>query len=256
MTYQQGLPQTGSPFSKKEKIRSVGSLYSYKELLSTFLEQDYEFVLFQEITKKNRQLVLRHDIDFDTNFALQMAEIEAEIGIKSTYFFLLRSNFYNVLALQDFENVQKIKALGHSISIHFDPVIYKNFRKGLEQELSIFQHYFETDVKIISLHRPNDFFLKFDEPINNIEHTYQSKYFKDIKYISDSTGIWRYGHPLDTEAFSLKKSIHLLIHPVWWMVEGPSNFDKLRAYFAQRTENLKQDFFNNCKPFREISENL
>ena len=227
---------------------------SYEKFLCAFKAQGYQFCLFNELTKPKKQLALRHDIDFDTNFALQSALIENQHGIKATYFFLLRSNLYNIFSPQDFQNIQLIQEMGHSVSIHFDPSIYEDFHQGLQTEVRLFREFFKLDVGIISLHRPNAFFQEFDAPIYGIEHTYQSKYFRDVKYISDSTGEWRFGHPFDTPEFAQQKSIHLLIHPIWWMLEGDSNLDKLKDYYQQRVDSLKADFSNNCIPFRKINE--
>ena len=229
---------------------------SYELFLQTFLDQGYSFCFFQELNDPKKQVVLRHDVDFDTAFALQSAKIESALGIKSTYFFLLRSNFYNIFSPEDFENIQRIRALGHEVSIHFDPSIYEDIHKGLQTEVRIFREFFGLEVEIISLHRPNTYFQEYDAPIFGIEHTYQSKYFRDIKYISDSTGVWRFGHPFDSTEFLQQKSLHILIHPIWWMLDGYSNFEKLRTYYAQRVEALKLDFFNNCIPFRKINESL
>ncbi len=232
------------------------NLGTYPVFLERFLDQGYKFIFFHELKKTAGQVILRHDIDFDTHFALQTARIEADFGIKATYFFLLRSHFYNIFSPQDFENVRLIKELGHTISIHFDPVLYDDFHQGLQREVAVFQEYFGTAVEVISLHRPNDFFLNYDAPIMGIEHTYQSVYFKDIKYFSDSTGVWRYGHPHDSAEFAANRSLHVLIHPVWWMMDGASNHEKLISYYNQRTEFLKSEFFNNCVPFREVYGSL
>ncbi|MCC6459895.1 MAG: hypothetical protein IT260_05475 [Saprospiraceae bacterium] len=224
--------------------------------MKTILEHGYQSCFFRELSSPKKQLLLRHDIDFDTEFALQSALIESRLGIKATYFFLLRSNLYNVLAPKDYENICLIREMGHHISIHFDPSLYEDFHKGLQQEVQIFRDLFREDVDIISLHRPNTFFQEFDAPIFGIEHTYQSKYFRDIKYCSDSTGVWRFGHPFDSPEFSHQKTLHLLTHPIWWMLDGDSNLDKIARYYDDRVKALKSEFSNNCIPFRKIDENL
>lgn len=228
----------------------------YHDFLQTFKGAGYEFVFFNELTKSHGQLALRHDIDFDTSLALQCAEIEHNLGIKSTFFFLMKSELYNVFSEKDYKNVMAIKALGHKISIHFDPTIYEDFHKGLEKEVQVFRSMFDEEVTIISLHRPNTFFQQLDETIFDIEHTYQSRYFRDIKYVSDSTGEWRFGHPADTDEFANKKSLHVLIHPIWWMVSGDNNIDKLKKYFADRVKQLNQQFYLNCIPFRQIHDQV
>ena len=235
---------------------SANRFGSYEEFLKGFLSHGYTFGFFQELSHPKKQVALRHDIDFDTNFALQSALIESKLGIRATYFFLLRSHFYNILSPQDFENIQFIRKLGHCISIHFDPSIYEDFHKGLQMEMSLFRDIFNLEVNLISLHRPNTFFQEMDQPIHGVEHTYQSKYFRDVKYFADSTGVWRFGHPFDSQEFIQQKSLHILIHPIWWMLDGPSNLDKLKQYFGHRVQSLKTEFSNNCIPFRNIHESL
>ena len=230
--------------------------WSFPDLLTIFKTKGYEFVLFDELSKEHGQLALRHDIDFDTHLALQMAVIEKEFGIQATYFFLLRSELYNPFSSADHKNILAIKALGHKISVHFDPTLYEDFHAGLELEVKAFSTLFNEKVNIISLHRPNDFFQQFNEPILDIEHTYQSKYFRDIKYFSDSTGIWRFGHPADSEEFAANKTLHVLIHPIWWMVDGENNIEKLRKYFKQRVADLNNQFCLNSIPFRQISDQV
>ncbi|MBK7410526.1 MAG: hypothetical protein IPJ40_22175 [Saprospirales bacterium] len=231
-------------------------LGSYEDFLQAFKAQGYQFLFFQELDNPEGQIVLRHDVDFDTQFALEMAWIEHSMGIKSTYFFMLRSNFYNVMAPKDFNNILNIRELGHQISVHFDPTIYENFQEGLTQEISMFENCFKEKVQVISFHRPSVDYQNYDAPIAGIEHTYQSKYFRNIKYFSDSTGIWRFGHPTDSEEFQNRQSLHVLIHPIWWMINGNSNLKKLEAYFAQRIDSLKQEFSTNCIPFRKIEERV
>jgi hypothetical protein len=52
----------------------------------------------------------------------------------------------------------------------------------------------------------------------------------NMAYISDSTGIWRYGHPLESEAYKARKPIQLLTHPIWWMQQGETALQKLERW--------------------------
>ena len=137
-------------------------LKNYSQFLEIFLHKGYEFISFKNLNiNEDSQIILRHDIDFDTNFALNSAIIESNLGIKATYFFLIKSNIYNILTPNNFANIKKIHELGHTISIHFDPTIYKDFKLGLEIETKLFTQLFNVHPYIISLHRPNNFFPKF-----------------------------------------------------------------------------------------------
>lgn len=224
----------------------------YSLFLNVLITKGYEFVFFDELSKDQTQIVLRHDIDFDCELAYQTALIESSLNIKATYFFLLASNSYNVFSKPNFNYIQRIKELGHHISIHFDPLIYDDYSKGFEKEVEVFKALFNQNVKIISLHRPNQFFQEFNAPILNIEHTYQFKYFKNIKYFADSTGIWRFGNPLDSKEFKENKSLHILTHPIWWKTEGINNTYKIKSNYFKKILEIKAHYSNNCKPFNEI----
>ena len=227
-------------------------LGSYEGLISAFLANDYQTDFFTSEIKPERQLLLRHDIDFECSYAAEIAAIENDLGVKATYFFLLRSDSYNLLSNRNAQFVNEIKNSGHAISLHFDPLIYgEDFLEGFRLEREIFENAFETEIKIISIHRPNEFFLNFDETIGGVEHTYQTKYFRDIKYISDSQGAFRFGHPLESSEFAARKTIHLLTHPIWWQGAGESNMMVLQNHILRQEEFLHRHVGENCQPYGE-----
>lgn len=226
---------------------------AYIDLMQSFLRRGYDFIFFHELDPKVQgQLILRHDIDFDTNAALQMAEMEAMLGVRSTYFFLLCSRSYNLLHPTDAANVRAIRDMGHEISLHFDSTLYTDIQEGLKHEAEIFRSCFGREVRITSFHRPDtEMIRKHPGAIQGIEHTYQSKYFRDMKYMSDSTGVWRFGHPCDTTEFTQKRNAQLLIHPIWWTFEGADNVEKLDAYFSEQVADLRNEIAKNCIPYRK-----
>ena len=108
----------------------------------------------------------------------------------------------------------------------------------MKEELDIFESFFDTEVDIISVHRPD---LKLLNEID-IEHTYLPKYFEDIKYFSDSRGEFRYGHPTESEEFKKGKSIQLLIHPAWW-VSDKTNSVEIIQDIIDRNNKMNEKFF-------------
>ena len=71
------------------------TLDRYKELCLALLDSGYtpltvySYLVLEGKKKKNNNklVVLRHDIDRKLGNALQMAELEHELGIQSTYYF-------------------------------------------------------------------------------------------------------------------------------------------------------------------------
>ena len=227
-------------------------LGEYESFITSFLERGYKIIpLGQYSGSKKNEMLLRHDVDFDCSLAHKISDIEHKLGIKASYFFMLRSNSYNLLSGENIDYVKSIQEKGHEINIHFDPGIYSDFREGFEMEKNIFESAFKTKIEVASLHRPNDFFLNYDKPIQGIEHTYQKKFFGDIKYISDSRGTFRFGHPFDAEEWKNNDSIHLLIHPVWWSIDGGSPVDSLKKFITLRGEKFDNHVADSCIPYRE-----
>ncbi len=226
---------------------------AYLDFLQALIRQGYEFIFFHELDpRKDGNVILRHDVDFDTKAALQMAEMETMMGVRSTYFFLLGSKMYNLLNPIDAANVKAIRDMGHDVSLHFDATIYSDIHEGLQHEITIFKSCFQKDVRIISFHRPdNGTMVRHDRQLLGVENTYQSKYFRDIKYMSDSTGAWRYGHPFDTDEFKQRRNLQLLIHPIWWMYAGTESVAKLESYLGAQVSELRREVARNCIPFRQ-----
>ena len=55
-----------------------------------------------------------------------------------------------------------------------------------EYEKTLFENIFNVEVDIVSIHRPGPFLEKNNVSLNGIPQTYSDKYFKRMKYLSDS----------------------------------------------------------------------
>ena len=79
---------------------------------------DFKDVVDQKLDKF---CVLRHDIEFSVDRALQLAYIESSLGVESTFTVQLRNNTYNALSEKNIEAVSQIRDLGHHIGLHQNP---------------------------------------------------------------------------------------------------------------------------------------
>lgn len=226
----------------------------YKILISSFLDKGYQTDFFSDSIPVKGKLILRHDIDFDIKYAFQLSQIEDELNIKSTYFFMLGSKFYNILERENIEMIESIKSRGHKISLHFDPTIYTDIESGLLREVALFESLFKTQINYISIHRPSTYFLNNANTIAGINHTYQPIFFKKIKYFADSQGSFRYGHPLDSDEFKSFNTIQLLIHPIWWVTQSQTVISKLNEFLETRIGQFKQHMAFNCIPYKKYIE--
>ena len=235
------------------------NLQDYEGFLSAFVDNNYKPCLFHQLKDHSSgAVVLRHDVDFDCKLAYQMALQEYQMNIKSTYFFLVSSEYYNIAFKDNYENIHRTKELGHTISIHFDPLSHVEFNKGFITEVEYFEKMFGVTVDIVSIHLPGRDMMEFDKPIMGIEHAYQSKYCRDIKYFSDSTGIWRFGNPLNSREFMEGQNMQILIHPIWWMLTGNNigNAEKLRLYYNHRINLLEDHYMINFSLISKVYEQV
>jgi hypothetical protein len=186
-----------------------------------------------------RFTLLRQDIDFYLDYAVKLAEFEHSLGVKSTYYVLLHSPFYNVLAPKSMEQIRKIEKLGHEIGWHVDTRYSFDY-----DERRILQDIIKGDVHSYSLHlptltnKPNPYMMLSCKEIN-LDY--------DIKYISDSSMNWREGcmcnhignHP----------RLQILMHPAWWIGNGnrATIIDKLRFDLTYDTNHEVDSFVHMMK---------
>jgi hypothetical protein len=218
------------------------------ELVNAFLEAGYAFQKFHPHPTHNT-IFLRHDVDFSLDAAVQMARQEKELGVSSTYFFLLSSSFYNLLSEEGKSCVNDIAAMGHDVSIHFDPTLYESVEDGFRFEKFVFDGAFDVEARIVSLHRPRGFLDNRNRRLPGVRHTYEDPFFCKMHYFSDSRGEFRHGHPLESEAFSNGYAIHLLLHPIWWVSEQPTASAKLQGWIDRRADFLADEVARNCDIF-------
>lgn len=230
------------------------SLDGYLKLLSMFKNAGYRFCEFEQIdahlAEDHPFVVLRHDIDISLRLAVETARLEYEQGIHATYFVLLRSPFYNIFSCSNMANMQQIHQYGHQIATHLDLTAYDNDYVEALKEVGILAQCFPyLNTELISLHSPYDLDQVPLESFPQLDNVYGPTARGKMAYISDSTGRWRYGHPLDSEAFRTRQPIQLLTHPIWWTQEGETATQKLDRW-------LYSDYLNGPETLKDFLPKL
>jgi UDP-GlcNAc3NAcA epimerase len=231
-------------------------MQTYKKVLKGLLSKNYSFNSFDEAPRlledNSPFVIMRHDIDFCLNKALAMAKAESELGIKSTYFFMLRTEHYNIFSKRGTDAINKILDYGHYLGLHFDVASYLDelsadeLGKSVDQEAEILENYFKKKVGIVSFHRPNKFILTGTPEVSGARpHTYMPIYTDKIEYMSDSRGVWRNGNPLESQAFSESKPMHILIHPIWWADEHVAPHEILQRFVDDKMETIERSVADN-----------
>ena len=222
---------------------SIKFSYSgYRSLLLSIIKKR-KIVDFE--TYKNEKklfLILRHDIEYFTDSALELGKIENSLGIKSTFFFLLTST-YNIFSEKNLFIVNKLKKMGHSFGIHYDSYLLKkyklDFNTNLKLQIKMFENFFNVKIKVISSHRPKlDFEIFKDKKILNV---YDKKFQKKIKYISDSQQVFRSNI---NDLLLSSANLHLLIHDYTWSRQN-KKWEKNITDFLNLEHELNKKYFYN-----------
>jgi hypothetical protein len=227
------------------------SFDGYRELLTDYLRAGYRFGPFSAPASGAPAplALMRHDIDFDLGAARRMAEIEAECGVEATYFYLLRTEHYNVLSAAGSADVERTLALGHHLGLHFDCAAYPADATAAQLAAACAREaaLFGRAVEIVSYHRPSPIVLTGDPALSApLPHTYTAPFMKQMKYCSDSRGRWHYGDPRSTPEFAARQPMHILIHPVWWNEAAQPGEETMARWLEERIEGLEDSMAANC----------
>lgn len=178
------------------------TLTGYRALLEALLARGYQGRSYADADPDYRHLVLRHDLDMTLDAASPLAEVERSLGLRSIYFVLLRTEFYNLHAPRSRAALQHLIDLGHDIGLHFDASLYDQedadgLDRSAEAECANLEDIIAAPVRMISFHRPARALVGLDRLLAGRDHAYRPRYVSDMGYCSDSRGAWHHGHPLD-----------------------------------------------------------
>ena len=210
------------------------SFSGYRGLLSPFIER---IVDYPEATNANSFVVLRHDVEFSISRAYEIAKIDSEMGIVSTFLFQVCSDAYNLSSDHAREVVSEIASLGMKVGLHF---YVSNIPVGdkdklfleLSRQRNIFEASTGMDCDRFSFHRPPRWVLLHRaDYMAGLLNLYGESFFEfsqsptKIKYIADSLHRFKYGHPHD---FIDKHKIQILLHPDEWSSENTNEEENFR----------------------------
>lgn len=208
---------------------------AYRKLLSLLREREYVFRGYHNYEDASRCVILRHDIDNSLSQAVRLAELEAEEGVKSTWFVLLRTDFYNIMSKAGQEAIWHIRSLGHEIGLHFDETSYvsalgpNDIVQYIIKECEILSALLETRVLCVSMHRPSKITLEADYAIPGIVNSYGKIFFNGFKYLSDSRRKWR--EPvLDIVRAGEHDRLHILTHAFWYHEKEEDIVETVKAF--------------------------
>ncbi len=209
---------------------------AYVELIKLLREYEYQLTSYLDYENVAKPVILRHDIDNSITKALRLATIEAKQNVKSVYFVLLTSDFYNIFSKKSYEGLVEILNMGHQIGLHFDEGRYtinneKQLKNYIEYEKNILEGILNQSVNVVSMHRPSKWILENNITFKNIINAYSETFFKDFKYLSDSRMYWREDVFATIQSNKYDK-LHILTHPFWYGEHQASVRERIKIFIG------------------------
>lgn len=229
---------------------------SYSQLIEKIQCHGYSISNYHNYHQFEKICILRHDIDMDIYKAYEFARFELQLGVRSTYFLLLGSNFYNVYTKSNLNLINEMLSMGHEIGLHFDETKYplnsgyNEFVSYVEEELYVLGRMLGINIKSVSMHRPSKSTLSNNYEFSSAINSYSNEFFCDFKYISDSRMAWK------EDVFSIIKNgdyekLHILTHPIWYSRKLGTTREKLLDLINDARVERYTDISDN---FRDLQE--
>jgi len=235
------LMKTPSQFALSRLSRPL-----YLDCLAKAKVRGFAFVRFQDFLPgapalPARYIALRHDVDFAPDYSLEMAEIEHEAGIISTFFVLVDGQFYNPLERETVRQVRRIRALGHEIGLHFavGTAVHDDLGEEVAFRLNVLGNIAGTAVRSFSQHDPvNAGTVDVElppghDPCVDARRAIQRH---NLLYVSDSAMMWR-RHTFDS-AMDEERNLCLLAHPHSWLHPEDDYVALIRDLEARETRRV------------------
>ena len=161
---------------------------AYENLVSKLEKYGYRFASYHDYKSLEKCVIMRHDIDYSLQKSVELAELENQLGIQSTYFALLSSPFYNIASKDAVKKIKKIQNAGHEIGLHFDEMNYDGFeydriggvKKAIYREIDLMSSILDCDIRSVSMHRPSSKTLQANYDLGMIVNSYSKEFFEGL----------------------------------------------------------------------------
>jgi hypothetical protein len=232
------------------------SYTSYEKLISLLKQHNYAITNYIDYHKYKKAAILRHDIDFSINDSYNFSLFEESLDIKSAYFVLLSTGFYNPMEKSARKMLQDMHNRGFTIGLHFDTTVYNtsDLNKPIQSEKNILEEIIDAPVNLLSFHRPAPKVLENDLKFPGLINVYSKEFFHDFKYCSDSRFFWR-DKPYDLITSEKYDRLHILTHAFCWS-ESDRNPDYVyKSFISQASQERYKYLTENIRnPEEFISE--
>ena len=212
----------------------------YKECLDKARDLGYQIGPVRDYDKLgDKFILLRHDVDFCLEYAYEMAMIDTDMDISSTFYILLQSTTYNALSPNNMELLRLIDDYEHEIGWHVDS------RNVLALEYALLESITGQQVKSFARH-----YMTLTPPVQYPLLIDAMDWKRlDVKYISESSRNWREG--CMCQHIGKHDRLEILTHPIWWITDTKSRWEAIDKLY----DDLVFNELFSVNEYREIVKN-
>jgi len=202
----------------------------YKACIQYALDSGYRFLRMKDSLNQSdddKVIIMRHDEDLSLAAAYNLAKIESDLGINSTYFVRLHAKNYNLLSQESYSTVHKLIEMGHEIGFHYElhthPALLPREEEIFVCSKALLESILDIEIRGISYHEPARFMNEDDKrelPPGIQYEAYENRFMENYKYISDSSAHWREG--CMCQHIGKKERLYILTHGFWWFDKSPA----------------------------------
>ena len=227
------------------------TLDNYKRLVQMAVDKGFQFILHKdEYVPERKDIIWRHDVEFEPDIALIMAEIETELEVSASYFFQLHSPFYSVIEPHYRDVFHRIRDLGHCVGLHFDSAYWGiTDESQLNNYIILDKEYLEKNVGVevdtFSFHNTTPYTQScLEYRYGGLINVYSSYFKEHYNYCSDSLGYWRFERLEDVLNDENVLHLQVLTHDGNWADEVLSPRKRYSKVFHDHAERLVQAQIN------------
>ncbi len=198
--------------------------------------------------------ILRHDVDLSIQRAHELAALERECGVRSSYYILTTGGVYNPMTARNRTLLREMAAEGFEIGLHFDPTVYGGardevLREKAHTEAAMLAEATGVAVTSVSIHCPS---VHGQMPlIEGFANAYDPKVFQSERYWSDScmTPRKEIGPVLERSATGV---IQILTHPFHFSAHGEGYEKLIPEHVEGMLAELDETFRRDNYTYREV----
>lgn len=232
--------------ANREKYRFDDfTLENYGRLIKIAISKGFQFISYTDDFVEIRKDVLwRHDVEFEPDIALKMAEMEHAQGVKANYFFQMHSPYYNLFDNHYTRIFHEIRELGHDVGLHFDSCYWRiqdeaQLNEFIRADCDYLEKTLGVEIKTFSFHNTTPFTescLEFQ--YGGLINVYSSFFKQHFDYCGDSLGYWRYDRLEDVLCDDKVHHLQVLTHDANWSEEVLSPRKRFAKTIYNHAERL------------------